>query len=237
MKGILSMLLFLFACSVSHAGFQGINSSTDLKLFNKLQCSTGLTCSRNGDKFKIIADGVASNGDFTITGTEGNDGILNLKSDDSDDSGDDWAVKAQASGNALVIQNDTSGSLATKLTVSTGGNVTFTGNIVGYYSPLVVASATTATAAQCGSTFYNTGAAEIDLPQASTVPGCEYHFAVLNASNLDIDPNATDTVLITTDAAGDRVRSSSVGSHITIKAITAGNWVEVGKSGTWTDAN
>lgn len=101
----------------------------------------------------------------------------------------------------------------------------------------VPAVAGTLTKAQCGSTFYNTAAVELDLPEASTVIGCRYTFVTLNASNFDVDPDAADIILVQTDAAGDRIRNATLGNTITLEAVSASQWAVVGILGTWTDAN
>ena len=101
----------------------------------------------------------------------------------------------------------------------------------------VAATATTITASQCGSTFYNSGAVEMDLPEASTVLGCRLTFVTLNAANFDIDPEASDQILVQTDAAGDRARNATLGNTITIEAVSASQWAVVGILGTWSDAN
>lgn len=51
------------------AGFRAYNGTTDLKIFDSIQCSTGLTCSRESGKMKIVASG--SFGTTSITGTGG----------------------------------------------------------------------------------------------------------------------------------------------------------------------
>lgn len=101
----------------------------------------------------------------------------------------------------------------------------------------VLAAASTLTSAQCGSTFYNAGAVELDLPDASGVIGCRYTFVTLNAANFDIDPDAADIILVQTDAVGDRARNATVGNSITIEAVSASQWAVVGILGTWSDAN
>ena len=101
----------------------------------------------------------------------------------------------------------------------------------------VLASATTLTSAQCGSTIYNAGAIEIELPEASTVIGCKFTFVTLNAANFDIDPDAADKILVQTDAVGDKIRNATLGNTITIEAVSASEWVVVGILGTWSDAN
>jgi len=101
----------------------------------------------------------------------------------------------------------------------------------------VVASATTITAAQCGSTFRNAGAIEIELPEASAVIGCRLTFITGNASNFDVDPDAGDQILVQTDTAGDKIRNATLGNSITIQAISASTWAPVAIIGTWSDAN
>lgn len=101
----------------------------------------------------------------------------------------------------------------------------------------VAATATTLTSAQCGSTFYNSGAVEVELPEASTVLGCRYTFVTLNAANFDIDPDAADQILVQTNAAGDRARNATLGNSITIEAVSASQWAPVAVVGTWSDAD
>ena len=118
-----------------------------------------------------------------------------------------------------------------------GGKYTIANSGVGVLRSRVLASAVTITAAQCGSTFYNAGAVEMDLPEASAVIGCRLTFVTLNASNFDIDPDAADIILVTTNAAGDRARNATLGNTIVLEAVSASEWVVVGIQGTWTDAN
>lgn len=101
----------------------------------------------------------------------------------------------------------------------------------------VAATATTLTAAQCGSTFYNSGAVEVDLPDAALVLGCRYTFITMNASNFDIDPDAADQILVQTNAAGDRARNATLGNSITLEAVSASQWAPVSVVGTWADAD
>lgn len=174
----LVLFVSLFLALPVFAGFQGYNGTTDMKVFNKLQCSTGLTCSKVGDKFKIVAGG---SGSLTGTGT---------------------------------------------------------GTISGYLAPVVAASATTITAAQCGSTFVSAGAVEMELPEASTVIGCKLTFIVGAVANFTIDPDAADTIILLTNAAGDSLIADAVGEAITIQAISATQWAVTGaEKGTWTDSN
>lgn len=104
-------------------------------------------------------------------------------------------------------------------------------------SAQVAATAVTITKAQCGSTFSNAGAVEMELPEASTVIGCQLTFVTLNGSNFDVDPDAADQILVQTDAAGDKIRNATVGNSITLQAVSASQWAVVGILGTWADAN
>ena len=104
-------------------------------------------------------------------------------------------------------------------------------------SPQVAASATTITADQCGSTFSNAAAVQMELPEASTVIGCKLTFVTLNASNFDINPDDADQILVLTNAVGDAIRNATVGNSVTLQAVSASQWVVVGEKGTWTDIN
>jgi hypothetical protein len=108
---------------------------------------------------------------------------------------------------------------------------------VGFLHTRVLASATTITASQCGATFYNAGAIEIELPEASAVIGCRLTFVTLNAAAFDVDPDAADQILVQTNAAGDKISNATLGNTITLQAVSASQWVVVGILGTWTDAN
>lgn len=113
-----------------------------------------------------------------------------------------------------------------------------TSSAYGFLNNQVTATATTLTAVQCGSTFINSGAVEVELPEASTVVGCRYTFVTANASNFDIDPDGGDQILVLTNAAGDAIRNATLGNSVTIQAINATSWAVINKEqGTWSDIN
>ncbi len=108
----------------------------------------------------------------------------------------------------------------------------------GVLQPQVAATATTLTSAQCGSTFINSGAVEVELPEASTVLGCRYTFIVGNATAFQMDPDAADQIVLMTDLPGDRISADAVGESVTLEAISASQWAPVGaEKGIWTDSN
>lgn len=312
MKSLMILITTLFALTAS-AGFQGYQTTTDLGLFSKIKCSTGLTCTRVGDKMNIVSSPTlvapltlesletisnatddtvkiasednnttlqvygfeaksailqlwADEGDdaadkysltadvsdvltmanaggavdFKLNAFEATDAKITLQADESDDSGDDWEIKSAASGNALTFSNDASGSQVAKLTISaSAGNVSGpgTGTMAGFLRPVVAATATTITAAQCGSTFINSGAVQMELPEASTVIGCVLTFSTANASNFDINPDNADQILVQTNAVGDATRNATLGNSITLQAINASQWVPISVQGTWSDIN
>jgi hypothetical protein len=51
---LVGLMTILFG-TVSQAGFQGYQSTTNLGLFQAVKCSTGLTCSKVGEKLNIVA--------------------------------------------------------------------------------------------------------------------------------------------------------------------------------------
>lgn len=134
-------------------------------------------------------------------------------------------------------------SSLSSLTLS--GDLTANGNILGdggdtifgFLNKQVAATATTITASQCGSTFYNSGAVAIVLPLASTVLGCRLTFITANAANFDVNPNDLDQILVLTNAAGDMIRNATLGNSVVIQAGAALQWYEISAVGTWSDAN
>jgi hypothetical protein len=147
-----------------------------------------------------------------------------------------------ASGKLKMI----SATAATATTLAVTGTSTLSGNIVGdggdsisgFLQNMVAATATTITAAQCGGTFYNSGAVAINLPEASAVIGCRLTFITANASNFDVNPDDADQILILTNAAGDSIRNATLGNSVVLQAISASQWAPVAKEqGTYTDIN
>lgn len=99
------------------------------------------------------------------------------------------------------------------------------------------ATATTITAAQCGTSFHNSGAVQMELP-ASTVAlyGCRLTFNTDNASNFDINPGDLDYIRGLTNAVGDAIRNATIGNSVTLELIGR-DWIPVAIYGTWSDIN
>ena len=57
MRNFATILTVLLFTVFANAGIRGWNSNTDLRVFDGVQCSTDLRCSRNGTKLKITATG------------------------------------------------------------------------------------------------------------------------------------------------------------------------------------
>lgn len=62
-------------------------------------------------------------------------------------------------------------------------------------------------------------------------------FVVAEAFELRVDPNGTDQIIGLTDAAGDRVSSSTVGDTLSLLSSSDGKWYVEGSRGTWSDIN
>jgi hypothetical protein len=60
-------LFVVFFTTVVFAGFGGYQSTTNLGVFNNIKCSSGLTCTKVGDKFNITT-AVVSGGQFKTFG-------------------------------------------------------------------------------------------------------------------------------------------------------------------------
>ncbi len=160
----LSIALLVFLSVTANAGFEGLSAGTSINVFNRINCGTGLTCTRVKDKFNMVGSGSVS--------------------------------------------------------------------------PIVsIATDTTVTIAQCGSTFINSAVARIDLPLPSTSLGCKYTFVTGLGSNFDVNPDNASLILVQTNAAGDAVRNAATGSSITIMAKSATEWAPLSVVGTWSDIN
>lgn len=133
------------------------------------------------------------------------------------------------------------------------GTVTGDGGdaLSGFLQSQVAGSTTALTAAQCGSTVVSAGAAVQPLPEASTVLGCRYTFVCGTADDFDINPadasdqigsisttNGTTAVVTLAPAAGDAIRCTDIGGSITLEAVGANLWAQVGGgNGIWTDVD
>ena len=110
------------------------------------------------------------------------------------------------------------------------------------YGPLqtqVPVTATTITLAQCGSTFIGANSSTaINLPEASAALGCRLTFITgSTGSNMDVNPDDADQILIQTNAAGDAIRNGVAGDTIVLEAISASKWAPVSVVGTFSDIN
>jgi hypothetical protein len=108
---------------------------------------------------------------------------------------------------------------------------------VGGLENQVDATAVSITAAQCGSTFKNSGAVTMGLPEASTVLGCDLTFTTLNAASFVVNPNDNDKILIQTNSDGDSIINLTLGNSITLEAVSASYWAPKSIIGTWSDNN
>src|SRR5690606_10508705 len=67
------LFVFVLTCLMSMsamAGFEGLNQGVSLKLFNRLDCSEGLECSKFKDKFivKVKTEGVVQTQNAAVAG-------------------------------------------------------------------------------------------------------------------------------------------------------------------------
>lgn len=116
-------------------------------------------------------------------------------------------------------------------------SITASPTVAGVLNPIVAATYTTLTAADCGNTYYNTGIVQIDLPEASIAIGCRLTFVVIAPSNFDINPENADKIEGLTNSVGDMIRSSVPGTSVVLQAVTASQWMVISNYGTWADAN
>lgn len=129
----------------------------------------------------------------------------------------------------------------TKVNLSAlAGTIYSTGALYGR-TPIVAKTATaTLTAQECSSSLVsNTGAtAAIVLTLPDAVAGMRITIALTDAYDVDINPYDTERIISLTDADGDAISSDAIaGSYITLVAVSATQWMQVGGTGTWSDVN
>lgn len=130
-------LLLATLCSPAHAGFQGLNGSTSLGIFNKLKCSTGLTCTKVGDSFSMVSSPSIVGSPLSLTGASSTAGIVDIIANAGASNGDKWEIQSTVSQGGLKWLNNTSGSLVQKMLLDTSGNLTVAGTatITGVFTP------------------------------------------------------------------------------------------------------
>ncbi len=224
----LSLILATLITTPAFAGFQGVNGSTNLGIFNKLTCSTGLSCSKVGSAFSIVSSPTVTAGTFTIQGAALTSGDLLLNTNAAAIDADKWKLSADSSTDSLIMYNKTSGSYVAKLTLTSGGNMTVAGTstltgaatltggiatsaatktIFSTWNPGAVANATSATPS--ATVVYMS---EIFVPHNETITG----IAVLNAATVGTNKwifalfDSTGAVVANTALAGVTTSGASV---------------------------
>lgn len=210
----------LMTCAPAHAGFQGVNGTTSLGVFNKLTCSTGLTCTKSKDSFSIVSSPAITSGSMTLTAGAATAATFDIRANNNASNGDDWQLKSLTSQGGLSFLNNTSGSQVQKMLLDTSGNLTVVGTatITGAFSPAggVATSATTRTiwgnyspGAVANATSATPDATHVFLsqgwvPHNETVTG----IAVLNGGTCGTNKwivalyNSSGTVLANSSTAG-----------------------------------
>lgn len=163
-----------------------------------------------------------------------------------------------ASGGTLTVASGATLTAASGSTVSIDA-ITATGDITGdggdqlsgFLHSQVASTTASLPIAQCGSTIVSNSTDVMTLPEASTALGCRYTFVCGTADDLDVNPadatdqigsvsttNGTTAVVTLAPAAGDAIRCTDIGGSITLEAVGANLWAQVGGgNGIWTDVN
>lgn len=66
---LLGLMFAVFLALPAFAGFQAYNGTTDLKVFNKVKCSTGMSCSKVGDQLVMVTSGLGLRAQVASTTT------------------------------------------------------------------------------------------------------------------------------------------------------------------------
>jgi hypothetical protein len=196
-----------------------------------------------GNTLTSSATGWVMNLDLTVTGNDimlGVDGSGGVKISSDGDGAITFLGAGAGADESLTINLDdttdsivvSSGSGATQIDFSALNLVT-TGAIHGGVE--IIADDTSLSAAQCYGSVNNTNGAEtITLPAA--VVGMNVLIYSNDATVKNVDPNGTDTIILTTAAltAGYQIKSpGAAGDFIALVCMTANQWTCMGRSGTW----
>jgi len=105
MKFLMITIFTLFSLSAV-AGFEGKQDGTSLKLFNKIDCSTGMTCTRTGNgDFTITADASGALSESDVTAQDEGLNLQRLAIFDYDFAVDGGVVSTIATGVTLPIKS------------------------------------------------------------------------------------------------------------------------------------
>lgn len=151
------------------------------------------------------------------------------------------------------INDDTSLGIFNKIKCKSGLSCSRTGDgefTLGAVQNQITATTTALTLAQCGSTVISAGVILAELPEASTVLGCQYTFVCGTADNFGINPSdGTDQILgfnyaavsstaALAPAAGDAIQCTDAGASLVMEATGANAWSVISvANGVWADIN
>jgi hypothetical protein len=113
MRSLLVLVFTLALALPALAGYQGYSGATNLGIFSKLKCSTGLTCTNAGSGVMQVVSSPSLSSALTLSGAEATAAIITMQADESDDSGDDWSLRANTD-DTFGIYNDISGAQVIK---------------------------------------------------------------------------------------------------------------------------
>lgn len=101
MKMILVLLLATVMSFTASAGFEGLSDGTSLKIFNRINCGTGLTCTKVGNKFNMVSGAASSVSESSVVDQAEGLNIGRLAIFDYDFAVDGGAVSTIATGVTL----------------------------------------------------------------------------------------------------------------------------------------
>lgn len=90
----------------AHAGFEGLSAGTSLKIFNRIDCSTGLTCTRGANgKFTMVSGAAASVSESSVVAQDEGLNLQRLAIFDYDFAVDGGAISTIATGVTLPLKS------------------------------------------------------------------------------------------------------------------------------------
>ena len=183
-----------------------------------------------GIQFHSLVDGIISNNlidtasDSGIVVSGANDDRITV-SGNRTKSCTNYGISVTNLANKLkVINNDDDSSGTPFAIAAVGAKILVYGNTIdGNLTVAKTADPTTLNIGECGLNITNSGAGakvELDLPAATI--GLRYTFTSLNANEIHIDPDGTET--IRGGGAGEHLILNAAGETVTLECVVAGSW-------------
>ena len=174
--------------------------------------------------------------EITMTGAVSMTGLLEADAGISVDSTAFTVADATGATTMAGGYGSTGCTVAAAGNLSCNGTGIFGGALTALRPVLLKTANYPVTAADTAALIGTTNAITLTLPGAAV--GLNYCIFNQDGADIKIDPlDATDTILVLTNAAGDRLTNTTIGDSVCLVALSASSWAPLERVGTWADGN